>query len=109
MAQVLMMLLVGLTSAVAYAIGARRLGLRAAALPMALSGLLRCAGTIALFFIANVVLGLVLILTIRDLTATFLSVYLLDDEFLLYLSVCQGIAFECWRARRQVSSPVRRE
>ncbi len=100
MEQVLVLVLSGVTSAIACGIGVRGLGLSRAGLPAAFRALLLFAGTTTVFFIANLGFGLALILAVRSLTATFLSTYLLDDVSLLGVSALQGLAFECWRAQR---------
>jgi hypothetical protein len=50
-----------------------------------------------LFFVGNLVIGLVCVLAVRGATGTFVSVYLLNDLTLAVLSAAQGVCFECWR------------
>ncbi|SRR5712691_9197122 len=96
MEQVFVFLLVGFTSLGAYQVGVRTLGLAPGPLAAALRRLCELAGVTLLFFITNLSIGLLGIFAVRGLTSTFLSVYLLDDLFLLLLSALQGIIFACW-------------
>lgn len=97
MEQVFLVLLVGLTSLGAYGVGTWTLGLSAGQLRPSVLRLLQLTGMMLVFVVINLTIGLVAILTVRMVTHVFLSVYLLEDVFLLCFSALQGILFECWR------------
>lgn len=97
MDHVFLVLLVGTTSAAALLVGIRGLRLPRARLVVGVWGALELLGVSVLFFVANLVVGLTVILAVRAVTTQFLSVYLLNDLGLLVLSVVQGLVFECWR------------
>ncbi|HKC07291.1 MAG TPA: hypothetical protein VKJ67_10505 [Methylomirabilota bacterium] len=99
MAHLFLLLLVGLTSSAAYLFGRRRLGLERQQLGTAVFSMLELVGLSLLFFTVNVGIGLVGILATRELTAAFLSVYILNDASLVVLSALQGLVFGCLRAR----------
>lgn len=100
MEQMFQVLLVGLTSLGAYGIGSWTLGLLPGQIWPSVLRLLQLTGMILVFLAINLTVGLVAILTVRTATHTFLSVYLLDDAFLLCFSALQGILFEFWRESR---------
>ena len=87
--------LVGVTSVLAYLTGTRRLGLSGRSLWAALARMLECIGMALVFFIANLGLGIVLILAFRTLTPRFAPLYLANDVSLLVFSLAQGLTF-CW-------------
>ena len=87
--------LVGVTSVLAYLTGTRRLGLSGRSLWAALARMLECIGMALVFFIANLGLGIVLILAFRTLTPRFAPLYLANDVSLLVFSLVQGLTF-CW-------------
>lgn len=87
--------LVGVTSLLAYLAGARRLGLSGHSLRLALAGVLECVGMTAVFFVANLGLGMILILSFRTLTPGFAPLYLAEDISLVVFSFLQGLTF-CW-------------
>jgi hypothetical protein len=97
--------LVGLTSAGVYLIAVGWLGLPRRQLRAALERALDVTGMSALFFVLNLALGALAILAVRNLTTTFVSLYLLSDVSLLLLSAVQGLVFECWR--RESASAAR--
>jgi hypothetical protein len=97
MLQLLVPALAVLTSVGAYWIGRRLLGLPASSLRPALARALQLVGVSVVFFLANLVVGLVVVGAVRGLTPWFLSVYFLSDVGLPILSVLQGLLFECWR------------
>jgi hypothetical protein len=97
MTQVFSLVIAGLTSVGMYVVGVRGLGLSGNGLRAALSKALECVGGILAFFIMNLVLGVVIILTARLVTRGFVSLYLASDPTLLVLSSLQGIAFQGWR------------
>jgi hypothetical protein len=96
MKELFLPLLVVLTSLAGYLIGVRsgrtRRGLRAA-----LGRTLELAGLTVVFLVANLALGLAVVLTMRALSMPFVSVYLLDDIALVAVSSIQGVIFGWWR------------
>jgi len=91
------LLLVALTSTGAWAVGARGLGLESRALGGAVGRMLESVGLIVVFFVANLLVGGLLIVTARALGPRFISLYYLDDVTVLVLSVVQGLALQAWR------------
>ncbi len=92
-----LLVLIALTSAGAWAVGARRLGLDPRALGAAAGRLLESLGVIVIFLAANLLVAGLLILTARAVGPRFVSLYLADDVIVLVLSVLQGLAFQAWR------------
>jgi hypothetical protein len=97
MTQVFSLVIAGLTSVGMYVLGVRGLGLSGNELRAALSKALECVGGILAFFIMNLVLGVLIILTARLVTGGFVSLYLAADPTLLVLSFLQAVAFQRWR------------
>jgi hypothetical protein len=95
--QLFLLALVAVTSVAACAVGIAGLGLRPARLWEAGRFALQLVGMSTLFFVGNLVIGLVCVLAVRGATGTFVSVYLLNDLTLAVLSAAQGVCFECWR------------
>ena len=91
--------IVVLTSAGAFAIALRGIGLRGAALPGAIRQALECLGLAVLLLLGNLALGLVLVLGLRAVTGRFVSVYILNDATLPIISLVQALLLHCWRAR----------
>lgn len=94
---VLIPVLLTLTSAGAYWLGARRLGLSGQGLPAALGRTVECLGAILLFLLLNVSLIMAVILGIRAVSGHFLSLHLVADRTIVILSTLQGLVFEWWR------------
>jgi len=91
--------IVVLTSAGAFVIAQRGIGLRGAALPSAVMQALECLGLAVLFLLGNLAAGFVLVLALRPLTGRFVSVYILNDATLPIISLVQALLLHCWRAR----------
>ena len=87
--------LVGVTSLLAYLTGTRRLGLSGHSLRLAFARMLECVGMTAVFFAANLGLGMILILSFRTLTPGFAPLYLTNDISLVIFSFAQSLTF-CW-------------
>ncbi len=96
MENLFLLALVGVTSIAAYLAGTRRLGLSRHSLWAALARMLECVGMLAVFFAANLGLGMILILSFRTLTPGFAPLYLTNDISLLVFSFLQSLAFCCW-------------
>jgi len=102
MEELFLPLLVAVTSAGAYLIGLRVLGLSRRGLGWAVRQTLELVGLTLVFLIANLVIGLAIILTTRALSMRFVSVYILNDASLVALSAVQGMIWGWWR--RQAAS-----
>jgi hypothetical protein len=99
LATALILVLVGLTSAAAYAAGACGLRRAPGGLRVALICVIEGVGFAAAFFALNLVVGFVIVRTLLALTGRFVSVYLLEDSTLVILSALQGFAFRWWLDR----------
>jgi hypothetical protein len=99
MSQILIPSLVGATSAAAYVIISRGRQLTIDALFYALGVLIDWIGLFTLFLVANLGVGVVLILVIRGFTPRFVSLYELQSLPLLLLSGAQSFVFQQWRSR----------
>ncbi len=84
-----------MTSAAAYLLGRRR-GLRAAALRPVAARVLECVGLTAVFLVVNTLAGAGLTLLVRLVAGRFLSLYLVTDTVLLFVSALQAVAFRWW-------------
>jgi hypothetical protein len=93
----LLPLLVLLTSTGAYVIGARVLGLPGRGLGPAVRQTFEMAGLTVVFLVVNLALGLAFVLASRALSMPFVSVYILNDVTLIALSALQGVIFGWWR------------
>lgn len=91
------LLLVGLTSVGAYWVGVKGLGLSGRGLRRAVGKVLECVGMMLVFLVGNLAAGMITILAARVVTREFVSLYLINDEVLVILSLLQGLAFQCWR------------
>lgn len=91
------LLLVGLTSVGAYWVGTNGLGLSRRGLRRAAGRVVECVGMMLVFLAGNLAVGMITILTARVVTQRFVSLYLIDDEAFVILSLLQGLAFQCWR------------
>ena len=89
---------VAVTSLLIAAIVTRRLGARAAGLRSAITRMVELAGLAILLAIANLAAGFVLVLSLRRVTGTFVSLYLNADGTLLALSVLQAVVLQWWPA-----------
>lgn len=90
------LLLVGLTSVGAYWVGVKGLGRSGRGLRRAVGKVLECLGMMLVFLVGNLAAGMIAILATRVVTRKFMSLYLIDDEVLVILSLLQGLAFQCW-------------
>ncbi len=93
----LLPLLVALTSVTAGVIGVRVLGLPRRRLARAVGRTLELAGLTVVFLVANLALGLAIVLATRALSTRFVSAYILNDVSLVALSALQGVVFGWWR------------
>ena len=93
------LVLIGVTSTAAYLLANRIRQLNFTTLLQALAALLDWIGLFAVFFMANLTLGLVSILMIRGLTPRFVSLYELQNLLLLIFSAAQAFVFHHWWKR----------
>jgi hypothetical protein len=91
-----LLLLFGLTSSALYLAATRGLRLRRDALRPALARMLECAGLAIVLAAANLAAGFLLVLALRRLTGSFVSLYLNTDSTLLALSVLQAVVLQWW-------------
>src|SRR5262249_59278482 len=94
---IFMLAVAGLTSAAAYLLGVRPLGLAPARLGAALGRMLEMVGAVLIFLVVDLLVALVLVVALRGVTGTFVSVYVIDDTVWLGLALLQGLAFQWWR------------
>ena len=95
---VFMLAMVSLTSIGSYLVGVKWLGFPGRALRPAVDKMLECIGATLVFAALNVALAATIILGLRSLTGTFVSVYVINDVTWLGLSLLQGLTFWWWRA-----------
>ena len=99
MASLTLAIIVALTSGGAYLVATRRNGLRRSELPGAVTEALAYLGLAVVFLLANLTVGMALILGLRALTDRFISVYVVNDSTLAILSLLQALILHCWRER----------
>ena len=97
MNELFLVVAVAITSAGAYIVGRRIFGLPRAGLPIGLLRMLECLGISAVFFVLDVLVGVVLVLGVRVLTRQFVSLYVMADAVLVPFALLQGLAFWWWR------------
>ena len=91
-----LLLLFGLTSAALYLAATRGLGARRYALRAALVRMVECVGLAIVLAALNVAVGFLLVLALRPLTGSFVSLYLNTDGVLVVLSLLQAIVLQWW-------------
>lgn len=91
-----LLLLFAVTSAALYVAATRVLGARRGALRPALGRMLEWLGLVILLVTFNLAVGFVLVLALRKLTGSFVSLYLNTDGALLALSLLQAAALQWW-------------
>jgi hypothetical protein len=97
MESVFILLVAGLTSAGAYALGAARLGFSTLGLRPALGKACECVGLMLVFSVVNLSVAIFAILVVRSLSGRFVSLYLASDAVFLMLSWLQALTFQAWR------------
>ncbi len=97
MGQLLIPVLVGVTSVAAYLVGAKGLRLSHGCIHKAVRRMLDCLGVTLIFLGVNLGAAVIVIVAARVLTREFLSLYLVADEALLVLSLIQALIFQGWR------------
>lgn len=91
-----LLLLFAVTSVALYLAGTRGLRLRRGALRPALGRMLECLGLAIALTIVNVAVGFLLVLALRRLTGSFVSLYLNTDGALVVLSALQAVVLQWW-------------
>ena len=91
-----LLLLFSLSSLALYVAGTRALDLRRGTLSVALGRLLECAGLVIVLVFLNTAAGFLLVLALRSLTGSFVSLYLNTDITLVILSVVQAVVLQWW-------------
>jgi hypothetical protein len=90
-------LLAVLTSAAAYVLLVRAGKRPARALRSALGRTLEVVGVSSVFLVANLAVGLLIVLLVRGASGWFISAYVLNDATLPILSALQGLIWSFWR------------
>ena len=98
-----LLLLFGVTSPALYLAATRGLGARREALRPALARMLECVGLAIVLAALNVAVGFLIVLALRRLTGSFVSLYLNTDGTLLALSLLQAIALQWWMREGEAS------
>ena len=89
-----------LGSAILLLAGARVLGLPPRRIGTALARVVEWAGLAALAAIANLALGFALVLVVRRLTGSFVTLYVNTDVTLFAVSALQAAALQWWMEER---------
>jgi hypothetical protein len=97
MGQLLIPVLVGLTSMAAYFVGAKGFRLSHQCIYKAVRRMLDCLGITLIFLGVNLGAAVIVIRAARALTGESLSLYLAADATLLVLSLIQALIFQGWR------------
>src|SRR5262245_30564821 len=92
----LVLLIVLMTSAAAYLLGRWGLGTRKISLGNAVRRFVEYLGAFVIFLMANMVLGVALMLLIRSTTARVVPIYLLDHVMLIILCGVQALSYVTW-------------
>jgi hypothetical protein len=102
MAGVYLLFLLAGTSVVLYLAGTRRMRLPRTALAGAVSRALELVGLTLGLAALNMTVGVVVVLALRWLTGSFVSLYLNIDSTLLPLSALQAVVFQWWMQSREL-------
>lgn len=94
--EVFIILIVVITTCVAYLAGSRYLSSSRPSIAEALGNAMEYLGAFVMFFCVNVMLGVALIFLIRSVTPRFVSAYVLQDVTLVILSAIQAVWFLTW-------------
>lgn len=97
MSSLLLLLLLPVATSLTALLIARRAGPASRSLGEAVQLVLEMAGISTLFLLANLALGVTIVLAFRAVTSRFVSIYVLNDLTLVALSFLQGAVFLCWR------------
>ena len=97
MDKVVLLAVAGVTSLMAFVLGARAFGLPRTDLVCAVTRALEFVGATLIFFVANLGLTFAVLVAVRSLTPVFLPLYIASDLTLLPISLVQALVFEAWR------------
>jgi len=100
----LLLLLLPVATSGAVILIARRAGPGHRGLGDAVRLVLELAGISTLFLVANLALGVAIVLATRLLSSVFVSIYVLNDLSLVALSFLEGAVFFCWRRQSATRS-----
>jgi hypothetical protein len=89
-------ILIGATSLGAYLAGRKGFGLSRDGLKEALGKVVELLGMALVFFVGNLALGIAAVLVARFVMGAFITLYLVGDVSLFFLSVLQGLIFQQW-------------
>jgi hypothetical protein len=92
----LILALVAVTSLTAYVAARRWLGLHPTALGGAGTRALECVAPALVFLAANLGFGVLAVLAYRTLSGHFVTVYLINDVAIIFLSVLQALVLRWW-------------
>lgn len=95
----LILVVVALTSAAAWAATVRGLGPRMGGFLQPLLRTVEGVGFAVMFLALNLAIGFLIVRALWTVTGYFVSVYVLEDSALLMLSALQGFAFRWWLDR----------
>ena len=59
--------------------------------------MLEAVGTTLVFLAVNLAMAVTIVLAVRGVTGSFVSVYVTDDAVWMGLSLLQGLTFQWWR------------
>ena len=96
MDQIVILIVVGVTSLAIFGLGTRRLTLSENAVRRAVGKVLEGVGLTLVFLLVNLGVGVVAIFAARVATQASISLYPLADETLLGLSLLQALIFQRW-------------
>jgi len=97
MKAILILALTAATSVAAFFFGVGRLQLSGHSLRAAIGKTFGAVGATLVFLAVNLTAAVIIVLMVRGLTGTFVSVYVTDDVAWTGLSVLQGLTFQWWR------------
>jgi hypothetical protein len=97
MKAIFILALAGGTSLAAFFFGVKGLRLSGSRLGAAIGKTFEAVGTTFVFLAINLAVAVIIVLTVRGLTGTHVSVYVTDDSVWIGLSLLQGLTFQWWR------------
>jgi type IV secretory pathway VirB3-like protein len=97
MEEAFLLLGAGVTSLATYIIGVQWFGCARDGLWRAIGRAFECIGLTLVFFLLNLVVGMIAVLAVRSLMGRFVPLYIVSDTTLLMLSLFQALTFQAWR------------
>lgn len=92
------LMMAGLTSVGAYILGVKGLRLSGSHLWAGIGKTCESIGLTLVFFVLNLIVGVIIVYATRSVMGRFVSLYYLSDTTLLTLSLLQALTFQAWRA-----------